>query len=64
MVDDRSEDKGSVPASGRPKRAGPTIDLEATVVSDEAKSAAETPSAPTPEAEAAPTPEVAPVSSA
>jgi hypothetical protein len=64
MVDDRSEDKGSVPASGRPKRAGPTIDLEATVVSDEAKGAAETPSAPTPEAEAAPTPEVAPVSSA
>lgn len=63
MVDDRSEDKGSVPASERPKRAGPTIDLEATVVSDEAKSSAETPSAATPEVEAA-APEAAPVSSA
>jgi len=62
MVDDRSEDKGSVPASGRAKRAGPTIDLEATVVSDEAKSSAAEPT--TPEPEAAPAPEAASVSSA
>lgn len=62
MVDDRSEDKGSVPASERPKRAGPTIDLEATVVSEEAKSSAEAPSAPEPEA--APATEATPVSSA
>jgi hypothetical protein len=60
MVDDRSEDKGSVPASERPKRAGPTIDLEATVVSEEAKSSAEAPSAPEPEA--APATEATPVS--
>ena len=35
MVDDRSEDNGSLPGSERPKRAAPTIDLEATVVSDD-----------------------------
>ena len=34
MVDDRSEDNGSLPGSERPKRAAPTIDLEATEVSD------------------------------
>jgi hypothetical protein len=62
MVDDRSEDSGSLPASERPKRAAPTIDLEATVVSDEAKSSAEASSAP--EAEAAPESETPPVSSA
>jgi hypothetical protein len=53
MVDDRSEDTGSLPDSGRPKREPPTIDLEATEVSSETKSAAETsseaPSEPSPE---------------
>jgi hypothetical protein len=57
MVDDRPEDTGSLPDSGRPKREPPTIDLEATEVSSETKSAAETsseaPSEPSPE----PTPE-------
>jgi hypothetical protein len=57
MVDDRSEETGSLPDSGRPKREPPTIDLEATEVSSETKSAAETsseaPSEPSPE----PTPE-------
>ena len=33
MVDDRPEDTGSLPGSERPKRAPPTIDLEATEVS-------------------------------
>jgi hypothetical protein len=33
MVDDRPEDTGSLPDSERPKRAPPTIDLEATAVS-------------------------------
>ena len=32
MVDDRPEDTGSLPDSERPKRAPPTIDLEATEV--------------------------------
>jgi hypothetical protein len=41
MVDDRPEDTGSLPDSGRPKREPPTIDLEATEVSSETKSAAE-----------------------
>src|SRR6478735_6050810 len=41
MVDDRSEDTGSLPGSERPKRAAPTIDLAATVVSDDIKSSAE-----------------------
>lgn len=54
MADDRSEETGSVPVSGRSKRAAPTIDLEATVVSDEAKSSAEAPSEPQPEAASAP----------
>ena len=36
MVDDRSEDTGSLPDSERPKRAPPTIDLEATAVSTSA----------------------------
>ena len=52
MVDDRPEDTGSLPDSGRPKREPPTIDLEATEVSSETKSAAET--SPEPVAEAAP----------
>jgi hypothetical protein len=62
MADDRSEETGSVPVSGRSKRAAPTIDLEATVVSDEAKSSAEAPSEPQPEA--APAPEATPAPSA
>ena len=52
MVDDRPEDTGSLPDSGRPKREPPTIDLEATEVSSETKSSAET--SPEPVAEAAP----------
>ena len=52
MVDDRPEDTGSLPDSGRPKREPPTIDLEATEVSSETKSSGETP--PEPMAEAAP----------
>jgi hypothetical protein len=67
MVDDRPEDTGSLPDQGRPKREPPTIDLEATEVSSETKSAAEAspaeasseaPSEPSPE----PTPEAPPVS--
>jgi hypothetical protein len=41
MVDDRPEDTGSLPDSGRPKREPPTIDLEATEVSSETKSSSE-----------------------
>ncbi|MBT1511373.1 hypothetical protein KIP88_12725 [Bradyrhizobium sp. SRL28] len=52
MVDDRPEDTGSLPDSSRPKREPPTIDLEATEVSSETKSSAET--SPEPVAEAAP----------
>ena len=33
MVDDRPEENGSLPDPERPKRAPPTIDLEATEVS-------------------------------
>ena len=66
MVDDRSEDTGSLPDSGRPKREPPTIDLEATEVSSETKgetksaaeASSEAPSEPSPE----PTPEAPPVS--
>ena len=65
MVDDRSEDNGSLPGSERPKRAAPTIDLEATVVSDETKSSAEKSSAEAAsEPGATPAPEATPVSSA
>ncbi len=35
MVDDRPEDSGPSPDSGRPKRAPPTIDLEASEVTSE-----------------------------
>jgi hypothetical protein len=58
MVDDRPEDTGSLPDSGRPKREPPTIDLEATEVSSETKSpdeaspaeaSSEAPSEPSPE---------------
>ena len=52
MVDDRPEDTGSLPDSGRPKREPPTIDLKATDVSSETKGSAE--AAPEPVAEAAP----------
>jgi hypothetical protein len=57
MVDDRPEDTGSLPDQGRPKREPPTIDLEATEVSSETKSAAE--SSP-PEASSEPSPELTP----
>ncbi len=64
MVDDRSEDAGSLPDSSRPKREPPTIDLEATEVSSETRaadaSAAETSSAPSPEP-APESPSVSPV---
>jgi hypothetical protein len=59
MVDDRPEDTGSPPDSSRPKREPPTIDLEATEVSSETKSAAETSSEAPPEPLAEPAPEVA-----
>src|SRR4029079_13409803 len=36
MVEDRPEDTGSLPESDRPKRAPPTIDLEASEVTTEA----------------------------
>ena len=55
MVDDRPEDTGSLPDSGRPKREPPTIDLEATEVSSETKSSGEA----SPEPMAEPAPEVA-----
>jgi hypothetical protein len=55
MVDNRPEDTGSLPDSGRPKREPPTIDLEATEVSSETKSAAEAPPEPVTE----PAPEIA-----
>ncbi|WKA28872.1 COG4223 family protein [Bradyrhizobium roseum] len=41
MVDDRPEDTGSLPDSSGPKRKPPTIDLEASEVSSESRSAAE-----------------------
>jgi hypothetical protein len=59
MVDDRPEDTGSLPDSGRPKREPPTIDLEATEVSSETKSAAGASSEATHEPVAEPTPEAA-----
>ena len=49
MVDDRPEDTGSLPNQGRPKREPPTIDLEATEVSSETKSAGEASFEPSPE---------------
>jgi len=59
MVDDRPEDTGSLPDSGRPKREPPTIELEATEVSSETKSAAGASSEAPAEPAAEPTPEVA-----
>jgi hypothetical protein len=43
MVDDRLEDAGSLPESGRVKRAPPTIDLDASEVSSETKVVPEPP---------------------
>ena len=61
MVDDRPEDTGSLPDSGRPKREPPTIDLEATEVSSETKSAAEaSPAEASSEAPSEPSPEPPP----
>ena len=57
MVDDRPEDTGPLPDSGRPKREPPTIDLEATEVSSETKSAAETSSEAPSEVSPEPAPE-------
>src|SRR5689334_21695109 len=41
MVEDRPEDTGSLPDSDRPKRAPPTIDLEASEVTTEAAPASD-----------------------
>jgi hypothetical protein len=61
MVDDRPEDTGSLPDSSRPKREPPTIDLKATEVSGETRSAAEgTADASTAEASREPSSEPAP----
>jgi len=62
MVDDRPEDTGSLPDSSRPKREPPTIELEATEISSETKSAAAASSEATPEPVTEPTPEAAKVS--
>ncbi len=54
MVDDRPEDTGSPPDSGRPRREPPTIDLKATEVSSETQpAAADAPAEPAPEAASA-----------
>ena len=55
MVDDRSEDTGSLPDSERPKRPPPTIDLEASEISSETQpQAGDVPPEPPPEAPAPP----------
>lgn len=55
MVDDRPDDTGSQPDSDRPKRAPPTIDLEATEVSSETQhAAADAPTEPASEATSVP----------
>jgi hypothetical protein len=59
MVDDRPEDNGSLPDSSRPKREPPTIELEATEVPSETKSAAGASSEATPEPVTEPAPEAA-----
>ena len=62
MVEDRPEDTGSPPDSGRPRREPPTIDLKATEVSSETQpAAADAPAEPAPEAASAP-PDSPPVS--
>lgn len=58
MVDNRPEDTGSLPDAERPKRAPPTIDLEATEVSSGTKSAGDAPPQPEPAPEV---PSVSPV---
>lgn len=50
MAEDRPEDTAELPDSGRVKRAPPTIDLEATSVSDRPRQAAGEPGASEPEA--------------
>ena len=60
MVDDRPEDTGSLPDSGRPKREPPTIDLEATEVSSETKSETKSAAETSSEAPSEPSPEPAP----
>jgi hypothetical protein len=65
MVDDRPGDTGSLPDQGRPKREPPTIELEATEVSSETKSAPNTSSEASPEPvppKPEPTPAAPPVS--
>lgn len=55
MVDDRPEENGSLPDQERPKRAPPTIDLEATEVSSAPpQSSGDAPIEPAPEAPSAP----------
>ena len=49
MADDRPEEHGPLPDSDRPRRAPPTIDLEATEVSSETPKASERGAACTPE---------------
>jgi hypothetical protein len=56
MVDDRLEDAGSPPESGRVKRAPPTIDLEASEISSETKALPETPAESKSETRAEPEP--------
>ena len=60
MIDDRPEDTGPAPDSGRAKRAPPTIDLEASEISGETRNAG---SAAQPEHESVATPAAPPVSS-
>ncbi|MBR0824949.1 hypothetical protein JQ596_05330 [Bradyrhizobium manausense] len=49
MADDKPEDAGLAPESGRAKRTPPTIDLEATEVSTQPQQAGEAPPEPQPE---------------
>jgi len=65
MIEDRPEDTGLAPDSGRAKRAPPTIDLEATEISGETRNAGgEAPPEPTMREEpVSPGPAPAPVSS-
>jgi hypothetical protein len=59
MVEDRPEDTGSLPDSDRPKRAPPTIDLEASEVTTEAAPASDA-TPPEAAAETAASPDVPP----
>jgi hypothetical protein len=59
MVEDRPEDTGSLPDSDRPKRAPPTIDLEASEVTTEAAPASDA-APPEAAAETAASPDVPP----